>query len=187
MDGLAEGDLDGLGDREGEGRALGVGESDASTGGGTTTGVWLTAEEGFAVGDAGAVVGLAAAVVGAVAGLLVGALTVGRAARAPSGWEPAKMNRTAAMTHTAATHATKTSVVVAGRRPRMLLHVTSLMAAENRVSHVHSARRTTRRRYALASGLVEEHARSTRSLSSVGSGVSGSRPQSAAGRSAPSR
>ena len=60
---------------------------------------------------------------------------------------------TAATTHSAIAAA---AIAIPGLA-RMALQLTCLTACENRANHIHSARRTTRRRYATASGAVEVH------------------------------
>jgi len=68
---------------------------------------------------------------------------------------------------------------------RMLLQLTCLIARGNLENQIHSACRTTRRRYATASSAVEVHRLKTCSRSPWGSGASGSRRENAAGRIAP--
>ena len=88
---------------------------------------------------------------------------------------------TAATTHIA----TATAATATPGLARMLLQLACLIARENRANHIHSARRTTRRRYATASSAVEVQRLRTCSRSSWGSGASGSRRENAAGRIAP--
>ncbi len=86
----------------------------------------------------------------------------------------------------ATTHATTAVVAIAGPGlARMLSQLTHLIACENIVNHVDSARRTTRWRYATASSSVEKQQLMTCCRSSGGSGASGSRAERAVGRSPP--
>ena len=91
------------------------------------------------------------------------------------------MTLTAAKTHTV----TATAAVTVPALTPMLSQLTLLIACENLASHVDSARWATRRRSSTALAAVEEQRLRTCSRSSPGSGASGSRPKSAAGRSAP--
>jgi len=88
---------------------------------------------------------------------------------------------TAATTHSA----TATAATTIPGLARMLLQLTCLIARESRASHIDSARRTTRRRYATASSAVEVQTLRTCSRSSGGSGANGNRRENAAGRIAP--
>jgi hypothetical protein len=75
--------------------------------------------------------------------------------------------------------------ITAPRWARMPSQLSHLIADENLVNHIESARRVTRRRYATASSSVEVQLLNTCSRSSGGSGASGSKRENAAGRSAP--
>jgi hypothetical protein len=88
---------------------------------------------------------------------------------------------TAATAHTAMAAAAATAPGLG----RMLSQLARLIAGENLANHAGSARRATCRRYATASWSLEEQLLRTCSRSSGGSGASGSRPKSAAGRRAP--
>ena len=88
---------------------------------------------------------------------------------------------TAATTHIA----TATAATATPGLARMLLQLACLIARENRANHIHSARRTIRRRYATASSAVEVQKLRTCSRSSWGSGANGNRRENAAGRIAP--
>ena len=91
------------------------------------------------------------------------------------------MTLTAAATHSAMATA---AVTVPALAP-MLSQLTPLIAGEILANHVGSARRATRLRSSTALSAVEEQRLRTCSRSSRGSGASGTRPKSAAGRSAP--
>lgn len=86
----------------------------------------------------------------------------------------------------AATHAaTATATIARPGLARMLPQVICLIARENVVNHIDSARRTTRQRYATASCVVEVQLLRIWSRSSEGSWAGGSRRENADGRSAP--
>lgn len=91
------------------------------------------------------------------------------------------MTLTAATTHSA----TATAAIATPGLARMLFQLTCLIACENRATHIDSACRTTRRRYATASSAVEVQRLRACSRSFGGSGASGSRRENAAGRIAP--
>jgi hypothetical protein len=111
------------------------------------------------------------------------------AARVPVVWataarEPATVST---VTHTAATThtATAATAIATPGLDRVLLQLACLTTREIRATHIRSARRTTRRRYATASSAVEVQRLRACSRSSGGSGASGNRRENAAGRIAP--
>ena len=91
------------------------------------------------------------------------------------------MTVTAATAHTT----TATAAVTVPALAPMLFQLIVLKARENLANQVDSARRVTRWRSSTASSEAEEQLLRTCSRSPPGSGACGSRPNSAAGRSAP--
>jgi hypothetical protein len=131
------------------------------------------------VGDLRAVAGVLTLVV-AAAGLVAGALTLGLVTWAWAECEPLNMSRvtvTAAKTHSP----TARAAIAAPGLLRILCHLISLIASAKLACRTCSALR----RYMGVSGVVGEQSLMTSSRSPAGGTASGSRPDSAAGRSAP--